>query len=101
MTHQAVAFGTPTHYLITFVYGSVVLPLVPNSNALVIRTRSHHHTSRRVTNHVGISIGLWQSIKDLEVVVIWMQRTVVMDNLPDLDASLVAFSLLLEKLFVV
>ena len=101
MTHQTVPFRTPTHDLISFVDGSVVLSFVPDSYALVIWTRSHHHSSRGVTNNISISISFWKAIKDFKVVVVWMKRTVVMYHLPDFDASLVAFSLFLEELFVI
>ena len=100
MAHQT-ALRRPSHYALWSVYRETVFSTLPNGNAFVIRPRGKKPTVRRVPNNIGVFVGLVQSIEDSNVFLVRVDRLPVVDDLPELDASLSALPLLLhESLFI-
>lgn len=96
MTHQT-ALRRPSHYALWSVNRETVFSTLPNGDAFVIRPRGKKPTVGRVSNNIGVFVGLVQSIENSNVFLVRVDRLPIVDDLPELNAPLSALTLLLHK----
>ena len=100
MTHKT-GLSWPSHDPLGPIYWKAVLPLLPNSNAPVIRTRGQKCSVRRVAHNICVFIGITKPVKNSQVFILGTHRVAIVDNLPDLDTTLCALALFLNELLLV
>lgn len=74
---------------------------MPKGDAFIIRSRSQVGAIGGVTNDIGIFVSFTETVQDAKVVIIGVQRSAIVYDLPYFDASLSTFSFLLHKLFFI
>jgi hypothetical protein len=63
VTHEP-AFGRPAKDFLGTVDGETILAFLPDCYTLVVGSRGQEGPIRRVPNHVGVFVGLTETIED-------------------------------------
>ena len=100
VAHQT-SLWWPAEYFIWAVDGQAILTFLPESYALVIGSRSEVGAIRGVTNYIDVFIAFTETIENAKVLVIWVERSSIFDDLPYFYASFCALSFLLHELFLI
>ncbi len=100
MTHQ-LSFWWPSYDAVRPADWNCIFAPFPKGDAFIIWARSEKGSIRGVSYNICVLICFIQSVEDANVFLIRVKFLSIIHNLPDLNATLSAFWLLLSEFFLI